>query len=81
MPQCHKLDLRNAYHLLCIPEGEEWKAACNTPLGHFEHLVMPFDLTNTLAVFQALVNDVLLSVLKHIVCVAGRRTHLFPLSL
>lgn len=30
----------------------------NTPLGHFEYLVMPFGL-NAPAVFQALVNDVL----------------------
>lgn len=28
-------------------------------LGHFEYQVMPFGLTNALAVFQALVNDVL----------------------
>lgn len=37
-----KLDLRNAYHLVRIKEGDEWKMAFNTPLGHFENLVMPF---------------------------------------
>ncbi len=54
-----KLDLRNAYHLVRIREGDEWKTAFNTPRGHFEYLVMPFRLSNSPAVFQALVNDVL----------------------
>ncbi|KAK3528557.1 hypothetical protein QTP70_002806 [Hemibagrus guttatus] len=54
-----KLDLRNACHLVRIPEGNEWKTAFNTPTGHYEYLVMPFRLTNAPAVFQALVNDIL----------------------
>ena len=54
-----KLDLRNAYHLVRVREGDEWKTGFNTHLGHFEYLVMPFGLTNAPAVFQALVNDVL----------------------
>ncbi|WP_353799282.1 reverse transcriptase family protein, partial [Shigella sonnei] len=35
-----KLDLRNAYHLVHIREGDEWKTAFNTPLGHFEYRVL-----------------------------------------
>ena len=54
-----KLDLRNAYHLVQIQEGDEWKTAFNTSTGHWEYLVMPFGLTKAMAVFQSLVNDVL----------------------
>lgn len=39
--------------------GGEWKTAFNTHSGHYEYLVMPFELTNAPAVFQTLVNDVL----------------------
>ena len=64
-----KLDLRNAYHLVRIREGDEWKTAFNTPSGHYEYLVMPFGLTNAPAVFQALVNDVLREMLGRYVFV------------
>ncbi|KAI3357152.1 hypothetical protein L3Q82_015463 [Scortum barcoo] len=45
-----------AYHLVCIWEEDERKMALDTPLGHFAYLMMPFGLTNTPAVFQALIN-------------------------
>jgi hypothetical protein len=64
-----KLDLRNAYHLVRIHEGDEWKTGFTTPLGHFEYLVMPFGLTNAPAVFQALVNNILRDMLHQFVFV------------
>jgi hypothetical protein len=64
-----KIDLRNAYHLLRIKEGDEWKTAFRTPWGLFEYLVMPFGLTNAPSVFQALVNDTLRDFLDRFVVV------------
>uniref|UniRef100_A0A3P9HPM7 Gypsy retrotransposon integrase-like protein 1 n=1 Tax=Oryzias latipes TaxID=8090 RepID=A0A3P9HPM7_ORYLA len=64
-----KLDLRNAYHLVRMREGDEWKTAFTTPLSHFEYLVMPFGLTNAPAIFQNLVNDVLRDFLNRFVFV------------
>ena len=64
-----KLDLRNAYHLVRIREGDEWKTGFNTPSGHYEYCVMPFGLTNAPAVFQAMINDVLRDFLDQFVYV------------
>jgi transposase InsO family protein len=54
-----RLDARNAYNLLRIAEGDEWKTAFRTRFGHFEYLVMPFGLTNAPASWQHFINDVL----------------------
>lgn len=43
--------------------------AFNTHLGQFEYLVMLFGLTNILAVFQAIVNDILRDFINHFVFV------------
>ena len=54
-----KFDLRNAYHLVRIREGDEWKTFFNKPLGHFQYRVMPFGLTYAPALFQTIINDIL----------------------
>eukprot|EP00063_Salmo_salar_P097553 XP_014072388.1 PREDICTED: RNA-directed DNA polymerase homolog [Salmo salar] len=51
-----KLDLQNVYHLVRIREGDEWKTAFITASGQYKYLVTPFGLTNSPAVFQALVS-------------------------
>ena len=54
-----KLDLRGAYNLVRIKEGDEWKTVVNTRTGHYDYLVMLFGLCNAPGVFQEFRNDVL----------------------
>eukprot|EP00833_Pecoramyces_ruminatium_P006384 jgi/Orpsp1_1/1180416/evm.model.c7180000073352.1 len=58
-----KLDLRSAYNLVRIKEGDEFKTAFTCKYGHFEYTVMPFGLKNAPAVFQHFINDVLEGIL------------------
>src|SRR5205085_5301258 len=53
------VDLKGAYNLIRMKEGEEWKTAFRTRRGHFEYLVMPFGHTNAPATFQSMINHVL----------------------
>ncbi|MBW0474457.1 hypothetical protein O181_014172 [Austropuccinia psidii MF-1] len=53
-----KIDLRGAYNLLRIKEGDENLTCFRTKYGSYEYLVMPFGLTNAPASFQNLVKDV-----------------------
>ncbi len=76
-----KLDLRNAYHLVRIREGDEWKTAFNTPSGHYENLVLPFGLTNAPAIFQGLVNSVLADLINQFVFVYLDDIQIFSPSL
>ncbi len=54
-----KIDLRHAYHLVRIAQGDEWKTAFRTRYGSFEWRVMPFGLSNAPAAFQHFINDIL----------------------
>ena len=64
-----KIDLRHAYHLIRIQEGDEWKTAFCTRYESLEWCVMPFGLTNAPAAFQCLMNTVFLNLLDTCVLV------------
>ena len=53
-----KLDIRWGFNNVQMKEGDEWKAAFHTNRGLFEPLVMFFGLTNSLATFQTMMNDI-----------------------
>jgi hypothetical protein len=53
-----KLDVHWGYNNVRICEGDEWKAVFRTNRGLFEPLVMYFGLTNSLATFQTMMNEI-----------------------
>jgi len=63
-----KLDLKDAYWLIRIKKGDEWKTAFRTRYGLFEYLVMPFGLSNAPGQFQSYVNKLFSDMLDLFVC-------------
>jgi hypothetical protein len=53
-----KFDICQGYNNIHIKEGDEHKAAFKTRRGLFEPTVMYFSLCNSLAMFQAFMNDI-----------------------
>lgn len=64
-----KLDLRSAYNLIRIQEGDEWKTTFVTPSGHCEYQVMPYGMSNSPASFQNYKNEVFRDFLNQFVTV------------
>ena len=54
-----KLDLKSAYNLIRIKEGDKWKIAFRMCYSLFEYKVMPFELANAPAMFQNMMNEIL----------------------
>src|SRR5882724_8202703 len=53
-----KLDIQWGYNNVRIKAGDEWKAAFQMNCGLFKPLVMFFGITNSLAMFQTMMNDI-----------------------
>jgi len=65
-----KLDVRWGYNNVRVKEGDEWKAAFRTNRGLFKPLVMFFGLTNSLATFQTMMNEIFQDLISEgVVCV------------
>ena len=58
-----KLDLKNTYHQIYIKKGNEWKTVFCTYYSHFKYMIMPFELTNALVMFQAYINQILVDLI------------------
>jgi len=54
-----KMDLRWGYNNVKIKEGDEWKVVFTILERSFEPTVMFFRLTNSLAMFQTMMNELL----------------------
>jgi hypothetical protein len=53
-----KLNIQWGYNNVRIKAGDEWKATFKTNHGTFKPLVMFFELTNSLATFQTMMNEI-----------------------
>jgi len=53
-----KLDIRWGFNNVRIKPGDEWKAAFRTNRGLFKPLVIFFGMTNSLATFQTMMNNI-----------------------
>jgi len=54
-----KMDLRWGFNNIRIKEGDKWKGAFKMHVGSFKPTVMFFGMTNSPAIFQAMMNEIL----------------------
>ena len=59
-----KLDVCWGYNNICIRKGDEWKAAFKTNKGLFEPTVMFFGMCNSPATFQAMMDNIFVTMIE-----------------
>jgi Reverse transcriptase (RNA-dependent DNA polymerase) len=60
-----KLDVHWGYNNVQIRKGDEWKAAFKTNKGLFEPTVMFFGMCNSLATFQAMMDNIFMTIIDN----------------
>ncbi|KAA3484055.1 DNA/RNA polymerases superfamily protein [Gossypium australe] len=53
-----KINLQSGYYQLKVKDSDMMKTTFKTQYGHYEYLVLPFELTNALATFMDMMNRV-----------------------
>ena len=59
-----KLDIHWGYNNIWIKKGDEWKAAFKTNKGLFKLTVMFFGMCNSLAMFQSMMDNIFITMIK-----------------
>jgi Reverse transcriptase (RNA-dependent DNA polymerase) len=60
-----KLDVRWGYNNVQIRKGDKWKVAFKTNKGLFEPTMMFFGMCNSLATFQAMMDDIFMMMINN----------------
>ena len=64
-----QLDMPDAYHLVRVKEGDEWKTAFRTRSGQYQYKVISFGLKNAPPVFERFIESILSAHLRKTVLV------------